>query len=231
MFDRRRVPAGARGARVSHARCRRARSSIRSRASLRTRSRSASPRAIRARRRRALDAARADPARAGGGMPPEVVPVAGKSRATRHADIVARSGATSPRRSGRTRCTSRSTACSPTAGTGIASRAGDAQSPIGPHAHRARAAAPRRRGCASPSPPASTTSRATSAPTGTWSRDEPDLVAASSATTSTRARGAATTCASTTRPSRSRSTTTARATRSTSPTPTCRPRTPPARGS
>ena len=74
----------------------------------------------------------------------------------------------------------------------------------------------RRRACASRSPRASSTSRATTAPTGTCVADDLDLVAASSATTSTSRRWGREPRAQPRRPaSRTRSTTTARATRST----------------
>ena len=108
--------------------------------------------------------------------------------------------------------------------------AGAAQSPIGAHPHRARRWTPRRRGCASPSPPASSTSRATTAPTSTSSPTSPTS-SSSSATTSTSRPGGAITCASTPAASPTRSRTIARATRCTSPIPTCRRRTAPARGS
>ena len=97
--------------------------------------------------------------------------------------------------------------------------------PDRPHAHRARGRGEDRRRCASPSPPASSTSRATTPRCVTW-RPRSSTPCCSSATTSTRSRGAATWCAITTAAAPPRSTTIATATRSTNPTTTCRPRTP-----
>ena len=129
------------------------------------------------------------------GWPPENVEVRWEVAGDDAMKQVVRRGTASPRRSSATRSTSRSTAWSPTAGTGTASA---------PATPRARSAAPARcprptrspMSCGSPSPRASTSRRACSPPTSTWPRTT-STWSSTWATTSTRARAATARSAST----------------------------------
>ena len=140
------------------------------RASPRTRSRSASPRATRG--RTGWCCGRAWPA----ALEPVAIPVRWEVAAD---EAMRRSSPRdAPRRcpSGRIRCTWSRAASSPIAGTGTASPPARRRAPWAARAPRPRPA-PRCRACASRSPRASSTSRAGSPPTATWRRDDLDLVA------------------------------------------------------